>query len=204
MTTWPTAATSDVAPGSSPASSSETPSAAAVATTPATAAGQSRPAWRVGRRGRLRDAFDGGAHGCIIGVRCDIRVSRVSGSASSLRPSAPRPVRRAARRRSAGRMPGSGLVAQDVVERPGRDDLPVGQHERVREPGRDLLDVVRDEHDGRRSRLAGERAPGRARASRGRPRSRLAAGSSRSSRSGSGISARAIDVRRRSPADSVP
>ena len=36
------------------------------------------------------------------------------------------------------------------------------------------------------------------------PRSRLAAGSSSSSRSGSGISARAIEVRRRSPADSVP
>ncbi len=42
MTTWPTAATRDVAPGRNPASSSETPSAVATATIPATAAGQSR------------------------------------------------------------------------------------------------------------------------------------------------------------------
>ena len=75
MTTWPTAATSDVAPASRPASSSETPSAAAVATIPATGAAQSR---RAGRRrvadGRAGDV-GGGAHPPIIAVRCDVRVS---------------------------------------------------------------------------------------------------------------------------------
>ena len=58
MTTWPTDATSEVAPDNSPASSSETPSAVAVATTPATAAGQSWPAWRVDTRA-AGDALDG-------------------------------------------------------------------------------------------------------------------------------------------------
>ena len=38
-----------------------------------------------------------GAHGCIMGVRCDIRVSRVSGSPRRSRPCAPRRVRPAAR-----------------------------------------------------------------------------------------------------------
>ena len=55
MTTWPTAATSEVAPGRRPASSSETPSADATARIPASAAGQSRRAVvAVGRRRRRR------------------------------------------------------------------------------------------------------------------------------------------------------
>ncbi len=103
--------------------------------------------------GRVRRA----AHGCIMGVRCDIRVSRLSGSprrSASMRAQA-RPARRSmtigrpnARLKTSARRTSSSA--------PGRDDLPVAQHERVREPGWDLLDMVGDEHDGRRSWLAGE------------------------------------------------
>ncbi len=72
------------------------------------------------------------------------------------------------------------------------------------EARRDLLEVVRHEHDRPPALGSAARPSGRRGASRGRARSRLAAGSSSRSRSGSGISARAIETRRRSPADSVP
>ena len=80
MTTWPTAATSDVAPGRSPASSSETPSAVATATIPASAAGQSRSGGRGGRQGRADEVPVAVLTGASSPLRCDIRMSRVIAS----------------------------------------------------------------------------------------------------------------------------
>ena len=109
-----------------------------------------------------------------------------------------------ARPRAAARRPRTGLVPQDLASiGPAATARPVAQDERVAEPRRDLLDVVRDEHDRRRPRSAARRPRSRSSVSRA-ARSRLAVGSSRRSRSGSGMSARAIEVRRRSPAESVP
>ena len=190
-----------VAPGRSPASSSETPSAAAVAATPATASrhGAARVRGAVAWIGRRR------AHGRIIAERVTVacRARRGQSASAEARPAPVRPSRRSTTIGSPNAWLEASL-AQDVVERAGGHDPAVGEHERVVEPGRDLLDVVRDEHD--RGRAVGRPQAGRGRASRvsRAPRSRLAAGSSSSRRSGSGISARAIETRRRSPADSVP
>src|SRR5438552_580496 len=155
MTTWPTDATSDVAPDSNPASSSETPSAVAVATTPATAAGQSRPAWRVVARA-ARDVVDEvlTAASWAFDMTFACRGSAVPFVA--VVHAGPDASRASLDDDRQAECPAEDVGAQDVVERAGRDELPIGQHERVREPGRDLLDMVRDEHDRRRSRLPGE------------------------------------------------
>ena len=130
----------------------------------------------------------------IIAARCDVRVS----------PSGPMPARRATRPRSAARTRGSGR------RRAGRRRAARRRPRRRRpSPGRARTRAGSPRRGARRGRWPTAAAPpasaARSAMSVSRaPRSRLAAGSSRSSRSGSGISARAIEVRRRSPADSVP
>ncbi len=95
------------------------------------------------------------------------------------------------------------LVGEHVVEQPGRHHLPRAQQQAVGVAGRDLLDVVGDQH---RAGASASCASADSRASRSSrpPRSSPAAGSSSSSSSGSVISARAISTRLRSPSDSVP
>ena len=46
---------------------------------------------------------------------------------------------------------------QHVVDQPRRDDEAVAQQQAVRDAGRDLLDVVGDQHHGRRVRVGGQR-----------------------------------------------
>ena len=94
--------------------------------------------------------------------------------------------------------------SQGCADRPGRDRPPRAEDERMPEPARDLLDVVRDEDDASWASRGRRAVRGRGRASRARPGRGSAPGSSRISRSGSGISARAISTRRCSPVDSVP
>ena len=182
-----------VAPGRRPASSSEAPSAAAAATAPrdgrrARAIGST---WR-----RLRPGSSWSAHGGVMS-RCR------PWSVSATQPRPGPAVRRSTDDRHAER------PAQDRVASGPRRSARRPRPARPRAPARgrtrrDLLDVVRDEDDRGRSRLARPAGRGRASSVSRAPRSRLAAGSSRSSRSGSGMSARAIETRRRSPADSVP
>ena len=79
---------------------------------------------------------------------------------------------------------------QDALGRPGRDDPPGREHEGVVEAGRDLLEVVRDEHDrrpvaGRRRARSGPRGASRGPRGRGwRPARRAAAGPGRASAPG--------------------
>ena len=184
--TCPTAATSEVAPGEQ--------------------AGQELG----GRRGAAAAAMaaaDGGAGVSIVvtGAACRFRVTLACRRAGRHRRAAPRPGRPAGRRRAASRTPptGPGRVST-ASQRPGGHDPARREHERVVEARRDLLEVVGDEHDRppavARRQARSDRASSVSRAAR----SRLAAGSSSRSRSGSGIRARAIETRRRSPADSVP
>ncbi len=143
MTTWPTAATSDVAPGQEP--------------------GQQLGDAERGRDGHdPRDRGRPVAIGCVADVRvglvevpvavltgassrvrCDIRVSRVSGSALVARrhprpgpPIAPLDGDRQPERAA------QDVVAQDGLQRTGRDRDPSASTSAWREPGRDLLDVM--------------------------------------------------------------
>ena len=197
-TTCPIAATSDVAPGRSPARSSETPRAVAVAARPASAASRPDPRVarcrrRVGRWRRWSPPLSSPLD--VTSLSWSARVGAASVPAAPSRRStaigsAERPAQdvagrtpvRAARaatippsaRTSAWSNPGGISSTWWVTRTIARRPLGTGQN--------------------------GEVAESVSRA----PRSRLAAGSSRRSRSGSGIRARAIEARRRSPADSVP
>src|SRR6476646_5708716 len=155
MTTWPTDATSDVAPDNSPASSSETPSAVAVATIPATGAGASRSAWVAYPRAAgdaLEEVLTAASWAFDVTFAC-----RASAVPLATRVHArPGPSRASLDDDRQPERPAEDVGAQDVVKRTGRHGLPVGQHERVRKPGWDLLDVVGHEHDGRRPTLTGE------------------------------------------------
>ena len=153
MTTWPTAATSEVAPGRIPAISSDTPSAVSVATAPAIAARTS--GWtalfagpRCGRRARRR------GHLRILHRHRDIRMSGRSGCPSVRYASGharPRTRRQPARPRShRPRRPAGGALRlhrgrrlgrghrrrQRGGLRPGPADPAVPQR-RVRRPDRD-------------------------------------------------------------------
>ncbi len=89
-------------------------------------------------------------------------------------------------------------------QRSGGHHRAATEQQRVGEAGRDLLDVVGDQHGGRRRRgPAASTAIVDTRSSRP-PRSSPAAGSSSSSSSGSAIRARAIWTRLRSPSLRVP
>src|SRR6478609_890754 len=146
MMTWPTAATSEVAPGSTPASSSETPSATAVATSPATGARQSRPEETdAGRAGARED------RAVVL-----TRPSSAVGVTFACRHPGPRSTVAAIDLDGQAEGPAHDVGGDHVRQRTGRDRDPVGHHQGVREAGRDLLDVMRDEHDGRRPRLPGE------------------------------------------------
>ena len=174
MTTWPTDATSDVAPGSRPASSSETPSAVAVATIPAMAAlviATQRGLGRPGRVGRVAVVVTvTGASSCL---GADIRTTtahrfagRVAASAPDMRAHA-RPSRRStvigtpnARLRTSSR--------RTVSIGPAATARPSARTSACEKPGRDLLDVVRDEDDRRRAVAARPARPGRGSGSRAR------------------------------------
>ena len=148
----------------------------------------------VGGRSRSRRACSAAYHR----ARCDVRVSRPdAGAHATARPAARR--RSAARRRGSGRR-GAGRPRSGRRPRRG----PPASTSAWVNPG-----GISSTWCETRTIAAGRACRGQpgevARCSVSRaPRSRLAAGSSRSSRSGSGIRARAIEVRRRSPADSVP
>src|SRR5829696_8152422 len=149
-TTWPTAATSDVAPGSTPASSSETPNAVITAVVPASAAGQSRAvAEEVGSMAadavsvvvvtRSSSPFD-------MTVAC--RPSRFPRRGPSIPPlDDDRHLIRA----------GQDRVGEDGLERPRSDGDATCENEGVAETRWDLLDVMRDQDDRRRSLGRGER-----------------------------------------------
>src|SRR5262245_13217431 len=171
-TTWPMDEMSEVAPGSSPPSSSEVPSAAAVATTPAIAAAASPDSVR-----RAVPAAGGTPAAEVV----EVLTRSSSGLPVTFACHGP-PVRggRPARYRSAGvGLPVRGharpsaavasldadgqpesaaqdVVAQHGVERAGGDRGAVGQDQPVREPGRDLFDVMRDEDDRRGPGARGE------------------------------------------------
>ena len=105
MTTWPMAATSDVAPASRPASSSETPSAAAVATPGDAAPPESRPRTSSsGRRARWA-VLAVVLTGRIIAAPCDVRVSGIRAHAPPVAAldGDRQPERRGSGRRRAGR-----------------------------------------------------------------------------------------------------
>ena len=176
MTTWPTAATSEVHRAGGRRAARRR---------------RARPRRDDARRSRRhaqsrpeRDRPLGARVAVVIGRSCSRAVCIASSmSTFACRRSGPRPGRRDARPRSAARRRRLRTSPRTTSSmRPGRDRAPVGQHERVAEPGRDLLDVVRDEHDRRRARLARRARRGRARASRARrgpgwrPARRAAAG----------------------------
>ena len=105
MTTCPTAATSEVAPGNSPASSSERPSAAADGDDPCDGSASVRPESQ-GTRTRGRGRGSGRAHAGIIVARCDD--SRVA--------SAPRLARPAVHDDRQAERPAQDVAAQDGVD----------------------------------------------------------------------------------------
>ena len=83
----------------------------------------------------------------------------VSGSVDGRAASGPRRARRGARPSiGSPKAQAEDVVGHDLGQRPGGDRAAVGQHERVGEPGRDLLDVMGDEHDRRRACLGGKSA----------------------------------------------
>ena len=140
--------------------------------------------------------------------RDPFRCERCGRSARSLR---------SRRRRPGGPAASVTLDDQRQVERPptgsrrsarsraGRRRRPaLAQQQHVGEAGRDLLDVVRDQHERRRVRCRRRARPAARPGPRGRRGRGPAAGSSSSISSGSVISARAICTRLRSPSLRVP
>ena len=120
------------------------------------------------------------------------------------RPSGPAAARRGRTAQREVERPRQGLGGEHLVDRTGRERLALAQQQDVREAGRDLLDVVRDEHEhrataGRRPARTAPRPAPRGRRGRGRRRARRAAASS-----GSVMSERAICTRLRSPSLRVP
>ena len=159
MTACPTAATSDVAPGRTPASSSEMPSAAAVATTPAIAA---VPSTRLAARAGCGPSRDVRAAlltepSSRLGVTFACRRSARGLPRRRAASSGPTPGHRAVRSGSAARRRGSGPRRTGPSSSgPAATTWPAAEHERVAEPGRDLLDVVRDQHDRARTGSGGQ------------------------------------------------
>ena len=140
MTYWPTAATSDVAPGRMPASSSDTPRAVATARIPASAAGQSRRVVvAVGRVGAEVFVAVLTEPSSPFDVTFACRGSRVGGGARLARPGAPVAPLDGDRHLVGAR---EQLVGEDRLDRAGGDDAPVCEQQGVAEPGRDLLDVM--------------------------------------------------------------
>ena len=144
-----------------PASSSETPSAVATATIPATAAGQSR--WVRGRTSgscwsRSRWSVLTGASS-RFGVTFACRGS----SAPVLAARHARPGPPVAPLHGDRQVEGAAqdLVAQDGLRAARPRRRPHRPAPGRAEARRDLLDVMRDEHDGRRSRGRGKRRRGR-------------------------------------------
>ena len=163
MTTWPTAATSDVAPGRRPAMSSDTPEGDGGGDR----AGQRRAAaghaWRTGldMEGRARRRGHRGAW-CPVSMTfaCHASVRRARAVHRPSRDST-------ARSQTEGR--GQQVGAEDLVDRPGAGDRAVAQHEDVIEAGgiSSRWWVTRTMAVGRAVR--GERRQVVEQASRGRP-----------------------------------
>src|SRR4051794_31443571 len=138
MMTWPTAAISEVAPGSTPASSSETPSATAVATSPAIAARASRP--------DETDTVVAGAGDVLVVVL--MRPSSAVGVTFACRHPSPCPAVTSIDLDRQTEGAAQDLGRDHVGQRTGRDGRAIGQDQCVGEAGRDLLDVMRDEDEG--------------------------------------------------------
>src|SRR3954451_8621753 len=137
MMTWPTAAISEVAPGSTPASSSDTPSATAVATSPEIAARTSGP-------GKTDAVVAGARDDLAVVLTCPSSALGVTFACRHPRPH-PTVVSSHLDRQTEGAA--QDVTRDDVTNATSRDGDAIGEDHGVGETGRDLLDMMGDEDD---------------------------------------------------------
>src|SRR4051794_3727609 len=134
MMTWPTAAISEVAPGSTPASSSEMPSATAVATSPEIAARTSGP-------GETDTVVAGAREDLAVVLTCP---SSALGVTFACRHPRPRPAVATSDLDRQTKGAAEDVTRDDVSQRTCGDCRAIGEDHGVGETGRDLLDMMGD------------------------------------------------------------
>src|SRR3954452_24559570 len=137
MMTWPTAATSEVAPGSTPARSSETPSATAVATSPEMAARTSGP-------GETDTVGAGAREDLAVVLTCP---SSAVGVTFACRHPGPHPAVVSSHLDRQTEGAAEDVAPDHVSQRTCCDCGAIGEDHGVGETWRDLLDMMGDEDD---------------------------------------------------------